>query len=159
MCVEIDEIQVAGGPVSSNSKIILPAMCGGAVRTDGSVEKTGITDRLAALLSEFRRHSATMAAWASSLALAVGCNLMNNLPAGLVAGRMVATAHRTEHVRAAILISVGLNPNLSITGSLATYAVARCVQTGRSQCQRLEFFQTRRDGDPPALLLAVTAAL
>jgi arsenical pump membrane protein len=52
--------------------------------------------------------------------LAVGCNLMNSLPAGLVAGRVVRHAQAPEQVRAAVLIGVDLGPNLSITGSLAT---------------------------------------
>src|SRR5204863_214348 len=52
--------------------------------------------------------------------LAVGCNLVNNLPAGLLAGRVVQLAEVPEAMRSAVLIGVDLGPNLSVTGSLAT---------------------------------------
>ena len=48
------------------------------------------------------------------------CNLVNNLPAGLIAGAAVHAAHVPEKVAGAILIGVDLGPNLSVTGSLAT---------------------------------------
>jgi arsenical pump membrane protein len=52
--------------------------------------------------------------------LAVACNLMNNLPAGLIAGDAVQSAHVSPQVTGAILIGVDIGPNLSVTGSLAT---------------------------------------
>ena len=45
---------------------------------------------------------------------------MNNLPAGLVAGRVVKARMCPIAVRSAVLIGVDLGPNLSVTGSLAT---------------------------------------
>ena len=48
------------------------------------------------------------------------CNLVNNLPAGLIAGSVVAADHLPRQVVGAMLIGVDLGPNLSITGSLAT---------------------------------------
>ena len=47
-------------------------------------------------------------------------NVMNNLPAGLIAGNVLQTAHVTEAVKSAVLIGIDLGPNLSVTGSLAT---------------------------------------
>ena len=52
--------------------------------------------------------------------LAFASNLMNNLPAGLVASTAVAQAHPPRLIVDALLIGVDLGPNLSITGSLAT---------------------------------------
>jgi arsenical pump membrane protein len=52
--------------------------------------------------------------------VALSCNLMNNLPAGLIAGEIAQTAAMPEIVRKAILIGIDLGPNLSVTGSLAT---------------------------------------
>ena len=49
--------------------------------------------------------------------LAIGCNLVNNLPAGLLAGRVVQLAQVPEQVRAAVLIGVDLGPNLSSNGA------------------------------------------
>jgi len=42
------------------------------------------------------------------------------LPAGLIAGNVINTAHVPEMVKSAVLIGVDLGPNLSVTGSLAT---------------------------------------
>ncbi len=54
--------------------------------------KTGVTGDLAALLGDLVRWSATGAAWVAGSVLAFGCNLVNNLPAGLLAGRVVEAA-------------------------------------------------------------------
>jgi arsenical pump membrane protein len=52
--------------------------------------------------------------------LALVCNAMNNLPAGLIAGAILAADHLPRVVSGAMLVGVDLGPNLSITGSLAT---------------------------------------
>lgn len=52
--------------------------------------------------------------------LAVACNLMNNLPAGLLASSVVAAAHCSPAMMDSLLIGVDLGPNLAVTGSLAT---------------------------------------
>jgi arsenical pump membrane protein len=52
--------------------------------------------------------------------VAVLCNLMNNLPAGLIAALTLQTAQHSTLLRNATLVGVDLGPNLSITGSLAT---------------------------------------
>ena len=54
------------------------------------------------------------------MSVALACNLMNNLPVGLVAGSTVAAAQVPAPVTSAILVGVDLGPNLSVTGSLAT---------------------------------------
>jgi hypothetical protein len=50
----------------------------------------------------------------------VACNLINNLPAGLIAGSAVAVARVPNQVANAVLVGVDLGPNLSVTESLAT---------------------------------------
>jgi arsenical pump membrane protein len=52
--------------------------------------------------------------------MAVACNLINNLPAGLIAGSALTAAHAPTPVASAVLIGVDLGPNFSVTGSLAT---------------------------------------
>jgi arsenical pump membrane protein len=52
--------------------------------------------------------------------LALTCNLMNNLPAGLLASSVVADAHPSQTMVDSLLIGVDLGPNLAVTGSLAT---------------------------------------
>jgi Na+/H+ antiporter NhaD/arsenite permease-like protein len=56
----------------------------------------------------------------SGTILAFASNLMNNLPAGLVASTAVMQAHPPRVIVDALLIGVDLGPNLSVTGSLAT---------------------------------------
>jgi arsenical pump membrane protein len=56
----------------------------------------------------------------AGIVIAVASNLMNNLPAGLIAGSAVQAAHVSDQVTRAILIGVDVGPNLSVTGSLAT---------------------------------------
>ena len=67
-----------------------------------------------------RRRARASSRKPSGVALAIGCNLVNNLPAGLVAGRVAELAQLPDRVRSAVLIGVDLGPNLSVTGSLAT---------------------------------------
>jgi len=98
---------------------VLPLVAGLFVMVE-ALQRTGITQHLADTLHAMAENSATAAAWATGAAFAFGSNLVNNLPAGLLAGRVVALAKSPEQVRAALLIGVDLGPNLSLTGSLAT---------------------------------------
>jgi hypothetical protein len=47
-------------------------------------------------------------------------NLINNLPMGLIAATTTQAAQSSHHITGAVLIGVDLEPNLSVTGSLAT---------------------------------------
>lgn len=98
---------------------VLPLVAGLFVLVQ-ALQKTGVTNDIAGLLHHLVQSSASLAAWVSGVGLAVICNLANNLPVGLVAGRIVQIAKVPDHVRSAVLIGVDLGPNLSVTGSLAT---------------------------------------
>jgi arsenical pump membrane protein len=67
------------------------------------------------------------------VAVALVCNVMNNLPAGLIAASTIAQTHPSAAVTDSVMIAVDLGPNLSITGSLATI---------------LWLISLRRDGEP-----------
>jgi len=123
------------------------------------LEKTGITAQLTALLQDLVRHSADLAGWTAGLVLAFGCNLVNNLPAGLFASRVVDSAHAPEKVRAAVLIAVDLGPNLSVTGSLATILWLTALRRDGHRVSALAFLKVGAVVMPPALLLALFAAL
>jgi arsenical pump membrane protein len=97
---------------------VLPLVAGLFVIVE-ALNKTGITQTLTNLLHQSAANSVTGTAWGSGIITAVACNLMNNLPAGLIAGTAVQ-GNLPELVKSAILIGVDLGPNLSITGSLAT---------------------------------------
>jgi arsenical pump membrane protein len=137
---------------------VLLLVAGLFVMVEG-LEKTGITAQLAALLQDLVRHSADLAGWTAGLVLAFGCNLVNNLPAGLFASRVVDSAHAPEKVRAAVLIAVDLGPNLSVTGSLATILWLNALRRDGHRVSAIAFLEVGVLVMPPALLLAVFAAL
>jgi arsenical pump membrane protein len=136
---------------------VLPLVAGLFVLVE-ALEKTGVTNDLASLLHNLVQQSATFAAWASGVVLALGCNLVNNLPAGLVAGRVVELAKVPEHVRAAVLIGVDLGPNLSVTGSLATILWLTALRREGQSVSAWTFLKLGTLVMPPALLLALAGA-
>jgi arsenical pump membrane protein len=136
---------------------VLPLVAGLFVLV-AALEKTGVTQALADLLQSLVQQSATLAAWTAGVALAVGCNLVNNLPAGLVAGRVVELAHVPDHVRSAVLIGVDLGPNLSVTGSLATILWLTALRREGHHVTAWSFLKLGALVMPPALLLAVAGA-
>jgi arsenical pump membrane protein len=133
---------------------VLPLVAGLFVLVE-SLEKTGVTAEIASILRDFVQHSATSAAWAAGIVLAIGCNLVNNLPAGLVAGRVVELANVSDHVRAAVLIGVDLGPNLSVTGSLATILWLTALRREGHHVGAWTFLKLGILVMPPALLLAI----
>ena len=136
---------------------VLPLVAGLFVLVE-ALENTGVTNELAALLGDLVRWSATWAAWVSGVVLALGCNLVNNLPAGLLAGRVVEVANVPEPVRAAVLIGVDLGPNLSVTGSLATILWLTALRREGLRVSTWSFLKLGALVMPPALVLAVAGA-
>ncbi|RKR84265.1 arsenite efflux membrane protein ArsB [Mucilaginibacter gracilis] len=98
---------------------VLPLVAGLFVVVE-ALNKTGMIQSLTSVLNHSISQSVSGAAWLSGAAIAVTCNLVNNLPAGLIAGNVLQIGHTPEIVKSAVLIGVDLGPNLSITGSLAT---------------------------------------
>ncbi|QXV64160.1 arsenic transporter [Mucilaginibacter sp. 21P] len=85
-----------------------------------ALTQTGVTHMLAdAMFGNAAGHDKT-ASFLTGSGLAVACNLVNNLPAGLIAGEISQMSHISDLIRKAILIGIDLGPNLSVTGSLAT---------------------------------------
>jgi arsenical pump membrane protein len=140
--------------IKSISWGVLPLVAGLFVLVE-ALQKTGVTGDLGALLRDLVQWSAIGAAWVSGALLAVGCNLVNNLPAGLVAGRVVEIAGVPEHVRAAVLIGVDLGPNLSVTGSLATILWLTALRREGLRVSTWAFLKVGALVMPPALLLAI----
>ncbi len=136
---------------------VLPLVAGLFVLVE-ALEKTGVTRTLAGILQNLLQHSATLAAWAVGVVLALGCNLVNNLPAGLVAGDAVQLAHVPEPVRAAVLIGVDLGPNLSVTGSLATILWLTALRREGLGVSAWTFLKLGALVMPPALILALAGA-
>ncbi|MBB3308317.1 arsenical pump membrane protein [Rhizobium sp. BK196] len=98
---------------------VLPLVAGLFVIVE-ALDRTGVTGLLSGQLASLASASEAQAVGVAGVFVAVICNLVNNLPAGLVAGSAVQAAHVSDKVAGAVLIGVDLGPNLSVTGSLAT---------------------------------------
>ncbi len=146
-----------GGIVKTISWGVLPLIAGLFVLVQ-ALEKTGVTHALADATQGIVRQSAGLAAWSVGIVLAVGCNLVNNLPAGLVAGRVVELAQLPERVRSAVLIGVDLGPNLSVTGSLATILWLAALRREGHSVSAWAFLTLGVRIMPPALILALAGA-
>lgn len=98
---------------------VLP-LVGGLFVLVEALNKTGITQMLNFLLHQSAQNAVNQTVWGSGIIIAFACNLMNNLPVGLITGSVMQGDHIPEIVKSSALIGVDLGPNLSITGSLAT---------------------------------------
>jgi arsenical pump membrane protein len=110
-------------------------------------------------MSQAGRSAPWTAAWVSGGVIAVVSNLINNLPAGLIASSAAAQAHPPQKLVDALLIGVDLGPNLSVTGSLATILWLTAL---RREGESVGFWRFLKVGVlvmPPALGLALAARL
>ncbi|HEY2660155.1 MAG TPA: arsenic transporter [Caulobacteraceae bacterium] len=137
---------------------VLPLVAGLFVLVE-AVARTGAITQLATVLQASVRGSETGAAAGAGALIAVACNLMNNLPAGLVASATLAQAHAPRVVVDALLIGVDLGPNLSITGSLATILWLTALRREGVSVSFWRFFKLGAIVMPPALIAALGARL
>ncbi|WP_454874522.1 arsenic transporter [Paraburkholderia xenovorans] len=123
------------------------------------LDHTGVITALAQLAQRAAQHNELAAAgWAGSI-IAIGSNLMNNLPAGLIASSTVLQAHSPERVIDALLIGVDLGPNLSITGSLATILWLSAIRREGEDVSFMKFLKVGSVVMLPALVLALGARI
>ncbi|GJD78555.1 arsenic transporter [Methylobacterium gregans] len=137
---------------------VLPLVAGLFVLVE-ALEKTGVLGMLADLLKRAADSDPAATAWAGSALVAFGSNLVNNLPAGLLAGAAVQSAHAPETVAGAILIGVDLGPNLSVTGSLATILWLTAIRREGQDVSAWGFLKLGMLVMPPALVLALGALI
>ena len=137
---------------------VLPLVAGLFVLVE-ALARTGVIAALARLLDAAVAASAAGAAWTAGIAVAVACNLMNNLPVGLIAGSVVSVGQVPAHVTGAALIGVDLGPNLSVTGSLATILWLVALRREGQEVGPWQFLAVGVAVTPPALLLAIGALL
>jgi arsenical pump membrane protein len=115
-----------------------------------ALDDYGVARHVAALL---HRAPPGPAFWGLGLGLGFGTNLVNNLPAGLLAGH--ALAGQTAPLAAAALLGVDLGPNLSITGSLATILWLVALRRERIEVSAWQFLRLGAVVMPPALVLGL----
>jgi arsenical pump membrane protein len=137
---------------------VLPLVAGLFVLVEG-LARTGVTAALARALAALVEQSTTGAAWTTGLVTGLACNLMNNLPVGLIAGSVVASDHVPTTVAGAALIGVDLGPNLSVTGSLATILWLVAIRREGYHVGARRFLLVGLVVMPPALILALATLL
>jgi arsenical pump membrane protein len=137
---------------------VLPLVAGLFVIVE-ALDRSGLTRALADLLRDAVSSSANGAAATSGLVLALVSNVMNNLPAGLIASATIVQAHAPQKVVDALLIGVDIGPNLSITGSLATILWLTAIRREGEDIGFLTFLKVGALVMPPTLLLAIGARL
>jgi len=132
---------------------VLPLVAGLFVLVE-ALDLTGVIGQVATALRAASADPVQAAAMSGTI-LAFASNLMNNLPAGLIASTAVAQAQPPRLVVDALLIGVDLGPNLSITGSLATILWLQAI---RREGQDVGFWRFLKIG-AVAMPLALLGAL
>ena len=136
---------------------VLPLVAGLFVLVE-ALDRTGVIGLVAEALHSAAGDPRGVAA-ASGTILAFVSNLMNNLPAGLVASTAVAQAHPPRIVTDALLIGVNLGPNLSVTGSLATILWLQAIRREGEDIGFLAFLKIGAVAMPLALAAALGVRL
>ncbi len=132
---------------------VLPLVAGLFVLVE-ALDLTGVIAQVAQALRTLSVDPAQGAAISGTI-LAFGSNLMNNLPAGLVASTAVAQAHPPRLIVDGLLIGVDLGPNLSITGSLATILWLQAIRREGEDVGFWRFLKVGAVAMPLALLAAL----
>jgi arsenical pump membrane protein len=123
------------------------------------LQYTGVVDQLTGLLQAASRHSIRGTALGSGAAIALACNLINNLPMGLIAGFTINAVPVDPLIQAAATIGIDLGPNLSVTGSLATILWLTAIRREGEDVSAWTFLRYGVVVMPVALLLALAALL
>ena len=102
-------------------------------------------------------NSEQWAAGGAGAVIAVACNLVNNLPAGLLAGAVLVSSEATPLIRGAVMIGVDLGLNLSVTGSLATILRLIAIRREGENVSAWQFLKVGTVAMPVALIPALAA--
>jgi arsenical pump membrane protein len=137
---------------------VLPLVAGLFVLVQ-AIDSTGLIGALARMLRSAAQSNPISAAFGSGTLLAFVSNILNNLPAGLIASEAVAQAHPPRLVVDTLLIGVDLGPNLSVTGSLATILWLQVIRRGGEDVGFMQFLRIGAIVMPVALFAALGARL
>lgn len=124
-----------------------------------ALNRTGVTASMGDWLHRRAGGSGDSTAWISGLATAGVCNLLNNLPTGLIAASAIQHSAASQAVVRATLIGVDLGPNFSVTGSLATMLWLSALRREGLKVGALQFLGLGLLVTPLALLLALAASI
>ena len=124
-----------------------------------AVESIGALQLTQSWLLSAEKLGAPFATLVVGFAVAIGNNLVNNLPLGLLAGGTLQTAHVQGSLAHAVLIGVDLGPNLSVTGSLATILWLLALRKEGLHVSFWTFLQVGAIAMPVALLLSLGGSI
>jgi len=124
-----------------------------------AVECMGALNWTQAWLARVQTLTPVAAALVAGFLVAVGNNLVNNLPLGLIAGATLQAAQAKPLIAHAVLIGVDLGPNLSVTGSLATILWLLALRKEKLEVSFCRFLQVGVVVMPLALLLSLGGAI
>ena len=124
----------------------------------GGVENLGLTAPLARSLAPLQAHPLWgMPVW-GMLAVAGGAgaasNIVNNLPAALLARSILAQAHAGPLLVYGTLLGTNIGPNITLSGSLATLLVREAARKKGEDLPAKEFFKIGLCVTPLLLLAA-----
>lgn len=135
---------------------VLPLVAGLFVLVE-AVSSSGSLQALTAWLHQGGQQAPETTAWLAGIGIALGSNLINNLPAGLLAATAGHAADAPQHLINALLIGVDLGPNLSVTGSLATILWLTALRKENLHVSAWQFLRAGLIVMPPALILSLGA--
>ncbi|MDB5545146.1 MAG: arsenic transporter [Hyphomicrobiales bacterium] len=144
--------------LSGVSWSVIPLVAGLFVLVAG-LEATGFVDALARLLGGYAAVAPQATGFGAGALLALVCNLMNNLPAGLLAASAAAAGAVPPAVTGALLVGVDLGPNLSVTGSLATILWLIAIRREGEHVSAWDFLKLGTLVTIPALVPALAAVV
>lgn len=122
----------------------------------GGVENLGLTGRMAGWLVALKSHPlAGMAAMAGGVGLA--SNVVNNIPAALLARGVLQQSHAHPPLVYAALLGTNIGPNLTLSGSVATLLVLTAARKKGEDIRALDFFKVGLLVTPLTLSAAVLA--
>ncbi len=124
-----------------------------------AVESVGALRLTQSWLAAAQKLAPPVAALVVGFAVAVGNNLVNNLPLGLIAGGTLQAAHIQGLLSHAVLIGVDLGPNLSITGSLATILWLLALRKEKLNVSFWDFLKVGAIAMPIALLFSLSGVI
>lgn len=94
----------------------------------------------------------------TAFVVAIGNNILNNLPLGLIAGGTLAATKAHGLIANAVLIGVDLGPNLSVTGSLATILWLLALRKEDIHVSAMDFLKVGAIAMPVALAASMAGA-
>ncbi len=146
------------GLIRDISWSVLPLVAGLFVLVE-ALDRTGVIRLLSDELKRAAAAAPGEAAAGAGIIVALASNLVNNLPAGLVAGSAVQAADVPKVVAGAVLIGIDLGPNLSVTGSLATILWLTALRREGQDVGAWPFLKLGLLVMPAALVPAITGLL